>query len=267
MNTPRHLYRYRPVNEFTLQEIAWDSVYLCPLTKLNDDQEGYFSKVPSNTQELRDLLVKHALADGELEIAQMIDTIPSRTMRQLETYMLETGAEYVDARKRWGVVCFTERLDNGHMWRRYAGDHTGVVIEYDFGAVTIPDGALLKVIYAEKRGELRLSNVLNPAQTGRFSEILAVKAPLWSAEEEWRLLSNEVGPAILNIPIRRVIAGLATSNVDKTRVVQALLTHRHARFAEMIRTATGEIVVHDLAASLPSQADKNRRTVGSDGRH
>jgi hypothetical protein len=214
MQPPRYLYRYRPVNDFTLQEIAVNSVYLCPLDKLNDEEEGYFTVEPSDLRQFRDRLIELALADHKQQFAVLLRALDDNDLRKLHTQALQLGGEYLDTRGTWGVACFTERFDNAQMWARYAAEGRGLVIEYDLSSVTIPEGALLKVTYGNERGCVQVSNVLDPAQAGKFSKELAVKGSEWAVEEEWRLLVNQVGPVILNFSIARVITGLQATNED-----------------------------------------------------
>src|SRR5260370_39917206 len=81
MLPPRYLYRYRPVNDFTLQEIAANSVYLCPLDKLNDEEEGDFTVEPSDLKEFRDRLIELALADHKQEFAAILRTLDDNELR------------------------------------------------------------------------------------------------------------------------------------------------------------------------------------------
>ena len=251
LKPPRFLYRYRPLNDYSLQEIALNSVYACPLTKLNDDEEGTFSVEKSNPTVLRGQLTERAVADGEIESALLIRCLPDEWIVEIEKEALTIGTDHLDARGKWGVVCFTERFDNIQMWARYADDDRGCVIEYDLERCSVPilPQALWKVTYGETRGSTSLSKILDTSNAGMFSEVLSVKGSRWAYEEEWRLLVDTTGAGRLAIPISRVITGINMPNSDKNRVVHAILKHGTARFAEMYADngSEGKRLVHDLA--------------------
>jgi hypothetical protein len=231
-SNPRFLYRYRPINENSLQEIAFNTVYVCPFDKLNDPREGGFRTEKSDS--LRERLIDQAIKDGENEIALVLHLASKDDLAELEQQILNAGGDHLDARRNWGVVCFTERYDNMAMWAHYADNSRGVAIEYDLARITIPDGALRKVRYVDELGGFSADEIFDPSNSGRFSELIAHKQCEWAYEEEWRLLGNEVGVRKLTIPISRVITGVQTPADKKTKVVNAIRRHRSARFAELI---------------------------------
>jgi len=248
---PRFLYRYRPINEFSLQEILYNTVYICPFEKLNDPLEGGFLYEPSKVAELLEILKKKALADGEFEIALLIEWMSDSVIAEADEYIRQKGVEYLDTRakgREWGAVCFTERFDNMQMWAHYADGHKGIVIEYDLSGADIPAGALRKVKYTSTPGTTSSETVLTAEGNGQFAETLSYKLPDWTSEEEWRLLSNEVGVKRLLIPVRRVIAGIHATHEAKSHVVNALKRRGSGRFAEMVidSSVARRIRVHDV---------------------
>ena len=87
MKHPDFLYRYRPVippDFFAVQEIEYNTVYLCPLDKLNDPREGGFRYEPSNVETLRQQLVNMALEDGKAEIALLLHLSPDEIVREID---------------------------------------------------------------------------------------------------------------------------------------------------------------------------------------
>ncbi len=116
----------------------------------------------------------------------------------------------------------------------------------------VPDGALQKVVYSDDPATISLSSVLNPANAGRFVEVLSVKKKHWEHEGEWRLLLDDP-KSVKPLPFRisRVITGPRCSDEDKTRVVNAILQHGSARFAQAYVDLGPErqIKVHDLLAN------------------
>jgi hypothetical protein len=248
-SSPARLYRYRPVNEYSLKEIAYNTAFLCPLDRLNDHLEGIVDFGDSDPEKLRTALVDRAFQDSEIEIALLLHFLPDAMIRELESDAKKIGAPYVDARKKWGVICFTERLNNLRMWERYADEYRGVVIEYDLSRMKVPPRALWKVVYQDQRGATDVASVLSSKIEGGFSEILAIKKPEWAYEEEWRLLADKQELVELSISISRVITGPDMRNDQKNLVVNALVQNVwRPRFAQLMPGAGSSFELHDMIA-------------------
>jgi hypothetical protein len=241
---PQFLYRYRPANENTLLEIQAGAVYLCPLTRLNDSEEGIFEQGDSDPEELRSILQKKAIEDGKPEFAILLHFLPDDAIRDIEQHGNKIGKKHLTARDTWGVACFTERMNNARMWKEYADNHQGLVIEYDF--THVPVGAIWKVLYSEKRGSTNLLKVLSSTQQGEFSDVLRYKSPKWSYEEEWRLLCDRQGLAQLAVPLVRMITGAKMDEATKQRVTHALTIHGRARLAQIVQHESDRFRLHDL---------------------
>jgi hypothetical protein len=243
---PRVLYRYRPMSETLPAEIEFNVAYFCPLDSLNDKLEGNFDYLPSSPEELRNTLIEKARSDNEFEFAAILEVLPETAFREIERESKKIGAPEMNARKNWGVVCFTERFNNQRMWDRYANAGKGVVIEFDLSSVLIPAGALWKVRYSHERGSTSVVRVLTSRVEGEFSEALIYKTPDWSYEEEWRLLANRQGLYKIEIPISRVILGHGLSITDKNRLTNAIVRNGRPRLAELIPSGTPEkFMLHD----------------------
>jgi Protein of unknown function (DUF2971) len=120
------------------------------------------------------------------------------------------------------------------MWELYADHNKGMVLEYDLNQITIPDGALWKVNYTNRRGSTSVGQVLASETAGEFAEVLSYKTLDWAYEEEWRLLSNTQGVIQLKIPLRRVLTGPGMVDSQKTLVANAIVRARTTpRFAQL----------------------------------
>lgn len=223
MKPPVRLYRYRAINQHTLNEIAENLVYVSPLPTLNDPREGYYAILPSDVRVLRERLIRMAEEDVEFGFAAHLASLPPDSIELLDRFIRSAGTEHLQARSHWGVVCFTERYDNVEMWKRYADEFQGMVFEFDFSRRVVAEGSLHKVVYSDDVPSLKMSDVLDPQNAGGFNTLLSVKTTAWEYEQEWRLLHDRAGQAFrFDIPISRVIVGPRSAERDKTAVVEAL---------------------------------------------
>jgi len=169
-------------------------------------------------------------------------------------------------RTNWGVVCFTERLNNRRMWEEYADHMRGAVVEFDLTGVRIPEMTFFKVRYSEERGGASLVDVLASREEGEFSEVLTYKPPKWAHEEEWRLLANleelkENHPYLireinvkhggvvvgLKLPISRVILGPTLTADDKNQIVNAMVYNGKPKLAELAPGSSSDtFILHDI---------------------
>jgi hypothetical protein len=233
---PQYLYRYRPINEFSLWEIEYNAIYLAGLDTLNDRHEGVFDVDYSDIWSVRRNLAGHALKEGNFAYA-LLCIFVSRSY--LDERIRQYAAEYLKEAKHWGVACFTERHDNWHMWEKYADNHKGVVLEYDLSDASLPKNGFRKVQY-EDRPRITMADIFNQQNEGGYFDLLSFKDPSeWAKEEEWRLLApiepeNRDNPKrILRVPLRRAIAGSRASDEDKHLVKQAVNgLDRDVKYAE-----------------------------------
>ncbi len=65
-----------------LDEIAYSTVYFCPMNKLNDDLEGTFNYTPSDVEVLRSLLLYRAVEDEKFDFAALILIMPEEELRK-----------------------------------------------------------------------------------------------------------------------------------------------------------------------------------------
>jgi hypothetical protein len=256
---PSVLYRYRPMSKTLPVEIEYNTAYFCPLDNgLNDKWEGVFEYEKSAPEDLCKVLIERARQDKKFEYVAILESLSESEIREIEAQAKAIGAiemagnkDWVGrpedaARKNWGLVCFTERLNNRRMWEEYAKSGNGVVLEFDLSRVSIPRGALWKVRYSEQRGSTSVVRALTSHAEGEFVEALTYKKPQWEYEEEWRLLANRRGLFQITIPITRVILGYAMEPADKNEILNAMMRNGRPRLAQLIPTERpGKFVLHD----------------------
>lgn len=136
------------------------------------------------------------------------------------------------------VSCFSAGgWDNQLMWSHYAGNYTGICIEYDFTHIDGSTGFVFPVKYSNERPTLKLKDLgfqfvknekgLDVRQQGKTDilnilQYLLVKNECWQYEKEWRIINagEPDTPRFIRFPyIRSITLGL---NVDE--VCRRLLT-------------------------------------------
>jgi hypothetical protein len=176
MSPPPFLYRYRKPSDFALKEIVNNSAWLCSLADLNDPREGRYRVEPSDIVDLREQLISDCLREGDAEGALLLKYLPDEGIRQIEQEAMKKGEAFLNVRKTWGVICFSPTHNNDSLWWSYAQNGEGVVIEYNLKDIDIPHGAIHEVTYQDAPEVVTLADVLNPANAGKFAEVLACKS-------------------------------------------------------------------------------------------
>lgn len=102
-------------------------------------------------------------------------------------------------REEIGLACFATSNNNETMWKRYAGDGSGVCIEVDVPDKLLGDH-LFKVEYPARKGlsiDQMLSASLDPIDARTVYRIaLLSKPPCWAPEEEVRFVSRKQDVAV-----------------------------------------------------------------------
>ena len=153
----------------------------------------------------------------------------SEMFEQVKTeYYLPAMKQFL---KTLTVSCFSAGgWDNQLMWSHYAGNYTGICIEYDFTHIDGNTGFVFPVKYSNERPTLKLKdlgfqfvkseNGLDIQQQGETDiqsilQYLLVKNECWQYEKEWRIINpgEPDTPRFIRFPyILSITLGL---NVDE----------------------------------------------------
>lgn len=146
-----------------------------------------------------------------------------------------------------GVACFGSTPDNPLLWSRYAGEGTGVSVEFD-----VPDSLLgsqlHRVVYEDNRrihiDEFIRSMDERDAAVGVYATMLT-KTKYWEPEEEIRFLSKRQ-----QVEVR----------IDDSTVTSVVLGPRATATAEAtVRQLAGHIPVVRVANGLTSACSRRRQ--------
>ena len=213
-NKPKKLYKYKPLNEYTIDSIRNDYLWLSKPSVLNDPFESFVNddfnpnKLISFAEDYHffedEYLTKiwhERVKTGEsiIEVLkQMTDEIDDTQQKTLAKdklyYCLKDMCEFY----RQASVDFTDMIDKRFligslttnplsiiMWSHYADSHNGVCIEYDLAENPYIEKLVLPVIYTETT--LSHDDIID---NELLLYAMLFKAPDWKYENEWRVIST-----------------------------------------------------------------------------
>jgi Protein of unknown function (DUF2971) len=212
---PEYLYRYRGLTGKDDEKHGRDTVFnrelaailepyiwCAEFNDLNDPMEGYFAP----TRRLK----KHS------DLQNIIDDIVQR----------KSGV---------GLASFSDTNQSELMWTHYAGQSSGICIEYRPLALlkALPERATFaRVSYSDKPMYVAVKDSTDP--DAAVKKVLSQKKFNWAYEREWRLLSTLHTNHIRNkFTIRRIYLGSRISEPHKFKLRNALIGTR-IRLYEMI---------------------------------
>ena len=210
---PSTLFKYRSLNDYTLESIEYKSLWLASTNSLNDPFECLL--LLDNDECLRLLFLdknftnifeqKFGLEISQQELSHIIES-----QKPYETYfqicknkginLNITAEQQIETiQKRWReiveetkdnvrICSFSEKKDSLLMWSHYAHHHQGICVEYDFSEDAANRAFLQPVYYDNKLFKLKTMEDL----TG-ISHLIAsiVKSKDWEYEDEWRLTISQ----------------------------------------------------------------------------
>lgn len=174
-------------------------------------------------------LVKAILAKHAQQGVQYIDYIHWYVRNNAnDTWMVSILASVRRARDRLRLTCFSEVCDSILMWSHYAGQHTGVVIEYSTNEILAHDAVLRDslhpVVYTDGVDDANrmFTHVIDPINPFLTTYCACRKAADWSYEREWRLVlaaKHLDDPISVSMPKPRgVIIGAAMQPTEEQQV-------------------------------------------------
>lgn len=225
-NAPRSLYRYRKLNEHTVQELREGYFWITPPDDFNDPFDsalliqhdlilaemakksvGQFLGLPETASLLtaEEKAFVHSLDDPLPYLLEIINRGTGRIVsgdRFIKQLNVNLEPMWQAQSKRIAnylkICCFCENYTSTVMWGHYAEGHSGICIEYNTQELLADDDIrpyLHPVIYATKRFDSTGDYSPRKTASRKFAALLPAchKSPDWSYEEEWRLVIP-IGP-------------------------------------------------------------------------
>ena len=207
LNLPKSFYKYRVLDERSIQNIENNQIWLAKLSSLNDPFEC--SLQFDNNAELRiyyatELFQKNSemklgFRFSTQEIAQLttskepyttyteiclskgIRNIKPEELLERVHRMFAEGNDLENEKLK--ISCFSERNDSLLMWSHYANEHKGICIEYDLAERDIIRPFLSPVYYSDQIFKISTFDELTPIK--KIGALLT-KCKDWEYEQEWR---------------------------------------------------------------------------------
>lgn len=188
LNFPDYIFRYRHINDNTLNEIKSQHVYLCQPCKFNDPFDCYIAdltkKISLKNEELLNIL-------NRLKKSVNVDSCNDSLEKVIE--FISDKQDYHISDYALKVTCFTEELFdtpiNLPMWYHYANRYSGVCIKYSlklFDNSCIQKRNLFPVLYTDNIFDF----IFDLDKIYIYALISFIhKSKYWNYENEWRLLS------------------------------------------------------------------------------
>ncbi|MFM5335970.1 DUF2971 domain-containing protein [Aeromonas enteropelogenes] len=218
---PKILYKYRTVNEYSINNLLDNTIWLSDPKNFNDPYDCSFHYNIDLESDITDSVLSIAQENGSLgqlteEQIQSISKSNDPMVRLLElrypdkpdfcrayreaihsvmkdrekSLVRKTSEGFKQAFK---ICCFSENPKSILMWSHYADYHTGFCIGYDFcelGNEDLRTRAIYPVIYSDKMFDA--SNVFGENETTSnilyINQVALIKSTGWAYEKEWRLV-------------------------------------------------------------------------------
>lgn len=230
VTTPKTLYKYKPINEYTFASLINNVIYFPIAEQLNDpfDSQLRYSFDDSIDDILNELIESHQLPDG-------------MSKKKAELLLEETKSKLkeplIKAQKEVGILSLTTDYQNTVMWSHYADNHKGICIEYDCDILKKQELIIIEKIEYKKELPKVLTQIFKNYPEVKDSDIARVmffyKHDTWNYEEEWRALSKSSGNSHCSDGIIKSITFGCNTNQSLSKAIYNLLKARGVVFFEM----------------------------------
>ncbi|MCG9720391.1 DUF2971 domain-containing protein [Shewanella sp. Isolate7] len=206
----KSLFKYKPLNQYTLDIIANNRIYYPKPESFNDPFDTQCSfKNSSAIVQSKDLnKIKKAFPN------EVSNEILAYTRKDLTAEI----DSFKDEIKDFGILSLAEDEKDILMWSHYADDHKGVCIELertDSNELGDPK-ATRKVAYTKSYPSMNVKSLLSKdGHDNSLMRVLYTKSEHWSYEREWRNFQSD-GGKVYPIPgkILSITFGARASEMD-----------------------------------------------------
>lgn len=183
VNIPKKIYRYRPLNVYTVDELINEHVFLSS----PEIDDIFDTSIVNNGK----------MAEGILAKYHFVKQYREKNFRMNENYEIYT--KYFEnlnneLRKKVRIACFTESNTNVPMWHYYAEKNTGICIEYSINKEKLTNNNtniyFLPIIYTNDYNEY-FPYDLDVEEKNKLITIICsvLKMEDWKFEKEWRIIA------------------------------------------------------------------------------
>ena len=130
-----------------------------------------------------------------------------------------------------GLASFSEKHDNDLMWTHYAGNSSGICIEYEYSLLSesvadLNRAILVPMVYSSELIAIGDNDTNDREDAVR--RILRQKKACWAYEEEWRLMADLKAQHIIDGTISKIYLGPRIDPRQKERLIEQAKGVAHA---------------------------------------
>ncbi|MGL1958428.1 MAG: DUF2971 domain-containing protein [Colwellia sp.] len=202
------LYKYKPMNQFTLDIIASERIFYALPESFNDPFDTKCSFTNSSA------IIQSTDAQ---KIARAFPNDPDIMAFELKSTSSDIDKFHHNL-KNFGIVSLAESAADILMWSHYADNHKGICIELErhenneLGNISVTR----KIVYTKSYPSLNSKILLSQDNfDSSLQRILYTKSKQWVYENEWRTFKPE-GGKVYSLPgkIKSVTFGARASTMD-----------------------------------------------------
>lgn len=255
MEREKYIYKYSPVDEFTLKNLILSQLWFNPPDRMNDQLEGLV-KVQNVNFKPSDQAIDNFIKSN------FDDDFQFDMLKIANTSFLDFYMNYwlrVELTK-YRICCFSKTPIESLMWAHYANKHSGVCLVYDRSSLE----KSLKMVHSScqstsirygMKPTITLTEKNKVIESSSDIPIISTKAPNWKYEREFRFFlqgfdgNSFSGESIFvtESALRAVIYGYHISEEDKDTISVILknepLYKKVVEYNEAIDYKTGKIYI------------------------
>ncbi|MDP2160626.1 MAG: DUF2971 domain-containing protein [Flavobacterium sp.] len=204
---PPHIFRYRPNNDYTLDELENNYIFFSDIDSLNDpfDSNPNLIKLTQNKKEWTNF---YTHLNGNIKETLTNSYFQRKfTSESLEKFVQENIERFI---KKFGIACFSINPINLPLWGNYAGNYKGVCLQFNADFDTNFFSGIRIVKYEKELVQKEFKPFSNE---GDIIDLFYRKQENWHYEYEVRLIKNFKGKAqFKKEALRNVIFGYNTDS-------------------------------------------------------
>lgn len=242
------IYKYLPFSDGSLKVLSEGTIKFNNAEGFNDPfdciVEYDIDKSVKTYMERKDILEKIALGRG-VSLTQLLSN--SEELEETIRNIIISGKMHDEIMSKTGISCFSLSPDNILMWSHYAFNHTGFIVEFD---ITFSNKEIIKKPeYYLGGNEVEYSETMPNRIIGSndhqmmYRQFL-VKSNDWVYEQEYRVLSTNLGPGVHDFDqnlITAVVAGVKMP-ADSLKVLALETAKLEDRLNKKIHFSQAEMV-------------------------
>lgn len=232
---PKKMYRYRPLNIYTIDELINEHVFLASPNIDDIFDTSVVNKGKSSTGALA--------AYNIMKYMKIKDPTLDENYKYYDKYFEDYNN---NLKKSVRIACFTEKNDNVPMWQYYAEKSTGICIEYSINVEELVNNNrniyFLPVIYTMDYNQYFPYDLEIEEKSKLIAIICSVlKMEDWKFEKEWRMIAfnkEDLDENLyIKLEINAIYFGIETPQLIKD-VIKRLLNKKISLY-EMKKELTG----------------------------